>query len=140
MIRNGNETNPDWIDWIDVYSSLVFYAPRYDPTLESQAPLHSGNHCDVKVLRRRNRKRTVSTIGTRPDLFEGKVSNELTIDKNISTLALTSCFFKGSLFLFGFFKFPALKLCREGWICIDSNYISLQAMTRSSIYGLPEYV
>jgi hypothetical protein len=34
-------------------------------------------------------------------------------DKNISTLALTSCFFEGSLFLFIFFKFPALKLCHE---------------------------
>ncbi|KAF1950292.1 DUF791-domain-containing protein [Byssothecium circinans] len=34
-------------------------------------------------------------------------------DKNILTLALTSCFFEGSLFLFIFFKFPALKLCHE---------------------------
>ncbi|KAF2679120.1 DUF791-domain-containing protein [Lentithecium fluviatile CBS 122367] len=34
-------------------------------------------------------------------------------DKNISTLALTSCFFEGSLFLFIFFKFPALKLTHE---------------------------
>ncbi|PVH96804.1 major facilitator superfamily domain-containing protein 5 [Periconia macrospinosa] len=34
-------------------------------------------------------------------------------DKNILTLALTSCFFEGSLFLFIFFKFPALKLCHQ---------------------------
>lgn len=34
-------------------------------------------------------------------------------DKNILTLALTSCFFEGTLFLFIFFKFPALKLCHE---------------------------
>ncbi|KAF2641216.1 DUF791-domain-containing protein [Massarina eburnea CBS 473.64] len=34
-------------------------------------------------------------------------------DKSILTLALTSCFFEGSLFLFIFFKFPALKLCHE---------------------------
>lgn len=34
-------------------------------------------------------------------------------DKNVLTLALTSCFFEGSLFLFIFFKFPALKLCHE---------------------------
>ncbi|KAF1965062.1 DUF791-domain-containing protein [Bimuria novae-zelandiae CBS 107.79] len=34
-------------------------------------------------------------------------------DKNVLTLALTSCFFEGSLFLFIFFKFPALKLSHE---------------------------
>jgi hypothetical protein len=35
------------------------------------------------------------------------------IDRNILVLALTSCFFEGSLFLFIFFKFPALKLSHK---------------------------
>ncbi|KAF2629960.1 major facilitator superfamily domain-containing protein 5 [Macroventuria anomochaeta] len=34
-------------------------------------------------------------------------------DTNILVLALVSCFFEGSLFLFIFFKFPALKLSHE---------------------------
>ncbi|KAL6707357.1 hypothetical protein ACN47E_004136 [Coniothyrium glycines] len=34
-------------------------------------------------------------------------------DRNILILALTSCFFEGSLFLFIFFKFPALKLAHK---------------------------
>ncbi|KAF2026710.1 DUF791-domain-containing protein [Setomelanomma holmii] len=34
-------------------------------------------------------------------------------DSNILVLALTSCFFEGSLFLFIFFKFPALKLSHK---------------------------
>lgn len=34
-------------------------------------------------------------------------------DRNILVLALTSCFFEGSLFLFIFFKFPALKLSHK---------------------------
>ncbi|KAH9879791.1 hypothetical protein J1614_001815 [Plenodomus biglobosus] len=34
-------------------------------------------------------------------------------DRNIMILALTSCFFEGSLFLFIFFKFPALKLSHK---------------------------
>ncbi|KAL1602643.1 hypothetical protein SLS60_006060 [Paraconiothyrium brasiliense] len=34
-------------------------------------------------------------------------------NRNVLTLALTSCFFEGTLFLFIFFKFPALKLCHE---------------------------
>ncbi|CAO2656489.1 Nn.00g052920.m01.CDS01 [Neocucurbitaria sp. VM-36] len=34
-------------------------------------------------------------------------------DRNILILALTSCFFEGSLFLFIFFKFPALKLSHK---------------------------
>jgi hypothetical protein len=35
------------------------------------------------------------------------------LDRNILVLALTSCFFEGSLFLFIFFKFPALKLSHK---------------------------
>lgn len=35
------------------------------------------------------------------------------IDTNILVLALVSCFFEGSLFLFIFFKFPALKLSHK---------------------------
>jgi hypothetical protein len=35
------------------------------------------------------------------------------VDSNILVLALTSCFFEGSLFLFIFFKFPALKLSHK---------------------------
>ncbi|KAH8724640.1 hypothetical protein GQ44DRAFT_827315 [Phaeosphaeriaceae sp. PMI808] len=34
-------------------------------------------------------------------------------DRSILVLALTSCFFEGSLFLFIFFKFPALKLSHK---------------------------
>lgn len=34
-------------------------------------------------------------------------------DTNILILALVSCFFEGSLFLFIFFKFPALKLSHK---------------------------
>lgn len=37
----------------------------------------------------------------------------MSIDRNILVLALTSCFFEGSLFLFIFFKFPALKLSHK---------------------------
>lgn len=36
-----------------------------------------------------------------------------TKDKRILVLGLTSCFFEGSLFLFIFFKFPALKLSHQ---------------------------
>lgn len=38
---------------------------------------------------------------------------DIILDRNILILALTSCFFEGSLFLFIFFKFPALKLAHK---------------------------
>jgi hypothetical protein len=60
------------------------------------------------------------------------------IDKNISTLALTSCFFEGSLFLFIFFKFPALKLCHEtsgaaGGMSIIFSMLTMQSLTASFV-------
>lgn len=45
-------------------------------------------------------------------------------DTNILVLALVSCFFEGSLFLFIFFKFPALKLSHKLAGAEDGKYLS----------------
>jgi hypothetical protein len=59
------------------------------------------------------------------------------LDSKILVLALTSCFFEGSLFLFIFFKFPALKLSHklagstEG-MCSSAAFTALGAKIRQN--------
>ncbi|KAH7128464.1 hypothetical protein B0J11DRAFT_549275 [Dendryphion nanum] len=50
---------------------------------------------------------------TEPEITSKSALQTVLQDKKILVLALTSCFFEGSLFLFIFFKFPALALSHQ---------------------------